>query len=277
VGTRDVRRAAAVLDHVARDFENAVLVRKPPDVDPLVHPWLFFAEARGAARGANRVKFVRRGHAPRRSAARESDLEVVSYAVRRDDDDTLSLLRASATQLPEGLDRGIPADETDGALLLAEGLADFGLAFVDETGQRSERWDSASVEQADRLPAAVEIEVAFANPDDPEAEPLRWRRRVVLPLRPLDLAELLDPSAAVSGGEGTETADEDEEDDEGAKKACAEGPCAQLTVCQAIDCASQDNPSFRDLLAEIGSQPFCARQKMIPTTFRWAIQNPACR
>jgi prepilin-type N-terminal cleavage/methylation domain-containing protein len=281
---RDVRRATAILDRVARDLESSVLVKKPEETDPLDHPWLFFGEARGGGDAANRLKFVRRGHEPRRSASHEADLEVVSYAVRRADDDTLELLRSSTTQLPESQDREIPTDEADGAQLLADGLAGFGVTFLDELGERSASWDSASVVQADELPAAVEIEVAFADADDPEAEPTSWRRRVLLPVRPLDLEELLDPSSAVGGGGGSEAdeADEDEddedgEDDDGGDQACAEGPCAGLSVCQAVNCSQDYGPSVNGLLEEIGGQSFCHWRARIPASMSWIILNPACQ
>ena len=64
----------------------------------------------------------------------------------------------------------------------------------------------------------------------PESLAEIFRRTVVLPLRPFDLQELLDPSAALSGGE------EEEGEEDGASAACETGPCRALTVCQAIDC-----------------------------------------
>lgn len=282
-GVRDVRRATAILDRVARDVESAVLVKKPEETDPLDHPWLFYGEVRGGGDAANRLKFVRRGHVPRRTATHESDLEVVGYAVRRAEDASIELLRWASTQLPERLDREVPVDEADGALLLADGLAGFGVTFLDERGERTTSWDSSSVVQADALPSAVEIEVAFANRDDPDAEPTRWRRRVLLPLRPLDLEELLDPSSAVGGGKGSD-ADKDkegEDDEEGegddSDQACAEGPCAGLSVCQAVNCSQDYGPSVGNLLEEIGSQSFCHWRTRIPTSMSWIIMNPACR
>jgi len=257
-------------------------VIKPEQTDPLDHPWIFFGEARGGGDAANRLKFVRRGHLPRRSAAHESDLEVVGYAVRRAEDDSLELVRSSSTQLPETLDREIPTDEADGALLLADGLAGFGVTFVDALGERSATWDSSSLAQADALPAAVEIEVSLPDPDDPEAEPARFRRRVVLPLRPLDLAELLDPSAAVGGGAGSQTEEDaegegDEDGDGESDQACAEGPCGGLSVCQAVDCSQDYGPSVNSLLEDIGGQSLCHWRTRIPRSMSWIILNPACR
>jgi type II secretory pathway component PulJ len=271
-GTRGVRRAIAVLDHVARDLERTVLMQKPEGADdPIDHPWIFLGEARGSGIGADHLKFVTRGRVPRGTASREADLEVVAYAVRMAEDESLEVVRWSSPHLPERLDREVPDDEDRGAMLLASGLAGFGVTFVDELGERVTSWDSSTLVQSGQLPAAVEIEVALADPDDPEAEPRTFRRTVVLPLRPFDLAELLDPLAAVSGGTREEEAGE--EVAEGV--ACAEGPCGAMTVCQAINCGA--DLAGIDSLKSFGSESFCQYRDRIPQTFRGAILNPACR
>ncbi len=278
-GTRRLRRAAAVLDRVARDYERVVLVRKPAELDPLDHPWLFLGETRRAGTASDHLKFVTRGHVPRTTASRESDLEVVGYSVRDAEDGvSVELLRWSAPNLPEGLDREVPGDEEEGAVLLADGLAGFGVTFIDELGESLSAWDSSSLVQSGQLPLAVEIEVALANPDDPEAEPTRFRRRLLLPLRPIDLEELLDPSSAVGGGEGDAGAEGDEEGEEGDDEpACRSGPCAGLSVCQALNCSLDLGPSVATLLGDIGGQPFCKWRGRIPQSLRSMILNPACR
>ena len=280
-GTRDLRHATAVLDRVARDFERVVLVTKPDDdSDPLEHPWLFFGEARGGGTGADHVKFMTRGHVPRRTAGRESDLEVVAYAVRQsEDEESIELMRWSSPRLPERHDPEIPDDEERGAVLLADGLAAFGVTFIDELGERSSSWDSSTVVRSGQLPVAVEIEVALANRDDPEADPTTLQRRVLLPLRPIDLTELLDPNSAVGGGDTDEEGEGDEEEEEGEDDAaaCSTGPCAGLTVCQAVNCSVDLGPSFTELMSQIGGDSFCRWRSRIPQTLRSAIRNPACR
>jgi prepilin-type N-terminal cleavage/methylation domain-containing protein len=271
--TRETRRATAVLDAVARDLQRVVLVRKPAAVeDPLDHPWVFYAEARPGTDAADHLKFMTRGRPPRLSASAESDLEVVSYSVHAGEDQALALWRKSSPRLPESLDRRVPDDEDDGALLLADGLAEFGVSFTDDLGQESPGWDSSSLVQSGQLPVAAEIRVALAKPDDPEAEPTLYRRRVLLPVRPLDFDELLDPASAVGGGKG-----KDGEKDEASGKPCEEGPCAAMPVCQAVDCAANDNPSIATLLADIGGQPFCQWRPRLPTSVRQLIRNGACR
>jgi type II secretory pathway component PulJ len=270
-GTRSLRRALAVLDHVARDLERTVLLQKADDADPLDHPWIFLAEARGGGTGADHLKFVTRGHHPRSTAGRESDLEVVAYAVRTAPDESLELVRWSSPQLPESLDREIPDDEDRGAMLLASDLAGFAVTLIDELGERVSSWDSSTLVQSGQLPSAVEIEVAIADPDDPEAEPRSYRRTVVLPLRPFALQELLDPLASANGG----SAEGDGEGGDGESVACADGPCAGLSVCQAIDCNA--DISGIGSLKNFGNEPFCKFRDRIPATFHVAITNPACR
>jgi type II secretory pathway component PulJ len=269
-GTRGVRRAVAVLDHVARDLERTVLMQKAEETDPIEHPWIFLGEARGSGIGADHLKFVTRGRVPRGTTSRESDLEVVAYATRRAEDESLEILRWSSPHLPERSDREVPDDEDRGAMLLASGLAGFGLTFIDELGERVSSWDSSSLVRSGQLPSAVLIEVALADPEDPEAEPRTFRRKVVLPLRPFDLAELLDPLAAVSGGTSEE---EGEEAEEGV--ACAEGPCGAMTLCQAIDCGA--DLAGIESLQSFGGESFCKYRDRIPLSFRGSILNPACR
>lgn len=273
-GTRGLRRAVSVLDRVARDLERTVLMKKAEETDPLDHPWIFLGELRGSGTGADHLKFVTRGRVPRGSASRESDLEVVAYAVRSAEDESLEIVRWSSPHLPETLDREVPDDEDQGAMLLASGLAGFGVTFVDELGERVTSWDSSTLVQSGQLPAAVEIEVAIADPEDPEAEPRTFRRTVVLPLRPFDLAELLDPLAAVSGGTSEE--EKEGEGEEGEEDvACAAGPCGAMSVCQAINCGA--DLAGIDSLRSFGSESFCKYRARIPLTFRSAIVNPACR
>jgi type II secretory pathway component PulJ len=173
--TRGVRRATAILDRMARDFESAVLVRKPDAVDPLAHPWVFLAESEYSSTGADHIKFVTRNHRPRSTASHESDLAIVSYTVRRTNDDQLELLRWSSPQLPEGLDRDFPYDSEDGSALLADGIAAFGVILIDEAGGQVDRWDSSQLIESSELPIAVEIEVAMATDDG--SEPVPYRRR----------------------------------------------------------------------------------------------------
>lgn len=199
--TRDSRRAIALLDRIARDLESAVLVSKPDDVDPLYHPWVFLAEDRGGEEGADHLKFATRSRVVRSTAHHESDLEVVSYALREGDGAGLELLRWSSPRLPQELDRTFPESEADGALLFAEGLASFGVRFMDDAGQWSSDWDSSTLVDSSELPVAAEISVAILPEGDPatERQPEVHRRQVLIPVRPLDLELLLQAKEPESG------------------------------------------------------------------------------
>jgi hypothetical protein len=198
----------------------------------------------------------------------------VSYSVRdAEDGSSVEVLRWSSPRLPAEDLREIPDEEERGAAVLADGLAGFGVTFLDEAGERVREWDSSQLAQSSQLPVAVEIEVALADAEDPDAEPTLLHRRVLLPLRPLDLEELLDPTAAVGGGSG----EDEEEGEEGERVACESGPCATFTVCQAIDCAKDSGASAAQLFQEIGGQPFCRWRSRIPKSLQGLIRIPACR
>jgi prepilin-type N-terminal cleavage/methylation domain-containing protein len=285
--TRDVRRAVAVLDAVARDLQNAVLVAKPPEADPLAHPWIFFAEAVHGA-GADHLKFVTRARRPRSAGGPESDLEVVVFALRpavpRDADAAgagFELMRWSSPRLPEGLDRSLPDDEDEGAQLLADGIAEFGVRFLDEAGESAPSWDSSQLEASGELPLAADIEVVLLDPDvdldDPAYEPPRFHRRVLLPVRPLDFEELFDPTSLVSGGNGGEEAGEGDADG-----TCEATPCRNMTACEAIGCSAKlgrYGGSIDTMIEQVMllNMSFCQWRASWPMSARWIIDNPACR
>ena len=190
--TAKVRRATAILDRVGRDVEGAMLHARPPGDEALGHPWIFFGEAEHSEAGADRLRFMTRGRKPRAGGGPQSDFEVVAYSLRRagDEEEAFELMRWSSPTLPDGPERETPSDESEGAQLMADGLADFAVNFLDQFGESADSWDSSLLEDANNLPAAVDIEVAFYDPDDPEDEPQRFRRRIVLPVEPLDIEEL---------------------------------------------------------------------------------------
>ena len=178
--TRGSRRAVAALDRIARELESAILVIRPEGEDPLSHPWLFWAEREGRGDGADTLRFTTRGRRPRASAAYESDLAVVGYALRESPDGPESgseLMRWTSPRLPDGLERNVPRDEQDGAQVLVEGVTEFGLRFLSEGGEWKEEWDSSTVD-SNLLPLAAEIRLALAEESDSalEARPRRSAR-----------------------------------------------------------------------------------------------------
>jgi type II secretory pathway pseudopilin PulG len=210
---RGIRRATAILDRVAADFERSVLVRKPAETDPLAHPWVFLGEARRSDVGADRVKFVARRAVSRRDTGPVSDFEMVSYVLHPSEDrDAFELHRWSSPSLPEGLDRDFPSAEDPASLLLAEGIVEFGVQFQDADGEWKDSWDSSQLLESGELPTAVEIRIGLEAPqqflDDRQA---LYRRLVLLPMPPIDLEVLLDPNTYASGA--GEDGEEDEDGD----------------------------------------------------------------
>jgi len=231
--TRASRRAAAVLDRIARDLEATVLVKKPAEVDPLFHPWVFLAEDRGGAEGAEHLKFTTRSRIPRATALHESDHEVVAYVLRDGDAGGLELLRWSSPRLPEELDRSFPASEVEGALLFADDLVSFGVRFLDESSEWKSEWDSSTLVDSSELPLAAEISVAILAEKGPLAgkEPELYSRRVLMPVRPLDLEALLDSEA------------EQEEEQTGCATGMTVGACVAANLV-AFDALRAEDPNL---------------------------------
>ena len=246
--TRGTRRATAILDRVARDLEAARLMKKPPAMDPLQHPWIFLAEARGGHAGADRLKFVTLGRSPVSGAAPASDLAQVAWLTRPAADGSRDLLRWSYPRLSDGLDRRFPRDDDPGVFLAAEGVAEFGVRFEDASGDWSDRWDSSSLVQSSQLPEVAEISVSLApeHAGDPTIGP--FTRRVVLPMRALDLAARLGGSGSDGDAEG------DPEPD---------GDCLRVRDC--IDPAALAlQPLLADLVNDPSLQDQCLQDTGIP-------------
>jgi type II secretory pathway component PulJ len=211
--TETTRRGLLLIDRVARDLTGATLVAKPEELDPLAHPWLFFAESRQGGDGADRLKFDTRG--PRGDAEHATDLAVVAYWVAPGEEDDLRLLRWSSPALPESLDRSFPSERDEDARVIASGLTRFGVRLSDADGAVVSSWDSSSLERSGQLPVAAEIALALRDATAPEGE-RAFKRRVLLPLQPIDLEKAL---------KGEDEGDqEDEEDEEG---------CVTVGECQA--------------------------------------------
>jgi len=251
--TRGTRRTAAVLDRIVTDLENVAFLHKPDALDPLVHPWIFFADGGSPQLGAERIKFVTRGHDARRSAVPESDLAVVTYTLRRSQDgEGLELWRSETPGLPDGLDRSFPLRGSPNDSLLAEGVAVFGVAFRDQALQLKTTWDSSSLVEETELPAAVEIRLAMAEPSQNPENLVIQHRWVRLPIRPIDLEAMF---KAAGNEEGEEQA---------------------KTVCDCIDCATlAATASGARLVQEIGRKPFAVGVRMLPTSIRKQV-NPEC-
>lgn len=267
--TRNARRAVVLLDRVARDLEGAVLLVKPPDLDPLAHPWIFLAESEDPDAGADRIKFVRRGRPPASTDAAQSDLEMVAWIAEPGPAGDVELRRARWPQLPEGLDRSFPtAEQSD---RFAGGLASFGVKLQDEAGGWTGRWDSSTLAGSSELPIAAEIEVSFLTGVEGEVDG-PYLRRVLLPLRPLDLAAELAKAAGQTLQEGVQDEDGDGDIDEDDAEIAAEreesGGAEDDEDCVTIGQCLASNPQLQSLVSNLppnqqavvqGSMNLCAR------------------
>jgi hypothetical protein len=214
--TEATRRGLLLIDRVARDLEGATLVEKPKETDPLAHPWLFFAESRRSSEGADRLKFDTRSARP--TAEHATDLSVVAYWVEPGEADDLRLVRWTSPALPESLERELPSAADANAQVVASGVARFGVRFTDDEGAVVGAWDSSTVERSGQLPIAADVTLALFDATAPEGERV-FRKRVLLPIRPIDLEK------ALSGREEDDDEDEDDEEDD--------EECVTLGECQA--------------------------------------------
>jgi type II secretory pathway component PulJ len=282
--TRDIRHATAILDRMARDFESTLLLLKPDGSDPNDHPWLFFAESRHSESGADRVKFITTNFQPRRSEEHESNLSMVAYTLSQDEEEGgYRLFRWSTPQLPESLDRSFPLEDDEGNVLFAEGLADFGLRFYGEDGDEGDSWDSTTIAESGSLPASVEITVAMLDPDDPDADPeaaVPYSRRVRLPVRPLNIALLIDPDLATAE-DGAEDGEEDGEDDEDGQTA---ENSAKLTLADCLNVAAMTDdlsdaaPGFKEFVDASLDRPWSEVSSMLPPEANsYILPKPECQ
>ncbi len=263
--TRNTRRAVVLLDRVARDLEAAVLIQKPGPVDPLLHPWIFLAEADDPDLGAQRLKFVSRGRRPRSPETAESDLQMVAWMLERSDRDDFELRRWSSPQLPESRDLSFP--NRDDSELVADRIASFGVFLIGEDGSSVARWDSSALVESSELPRAADIQVSFFVDDESDAVDGPYQRRVTLPLRTLDLEQQLEAAGVVvagrdADGDGVPDDEQDADGDgrpDGDGAGNAGGPASGMTVdaCIAANQAlfAALDPEIRALAEDFRGRP----------------------
>ena len=240
---RQGRQALAVLDRVARDLEGAYLLSKPPELDPLLHPWIFVAESQLGDSASDRVLFVTRSHRPRNPLDHGSDLAVVTYLLHpAQDAPGFDLLRAVSPGLPEDQNGEFPSASDERFMVVAENVDHFGLRFMSADFEWYEAWDSTQLEQSAALPRAAEIAIAYLPELPPEAdaesdfgridleegETPVYMRRIRLPMKAVDLNSMLSTvqseAAALAAQEAEDGEDFEDDDDlpEGAEDAVSE-------------------------------------------------------
>ncbi len=221
--TRQGRQAVAVLDRLARDLEGAFLVAKPAEVDPLYHPWAFLADGAMGGEAADRVQFMTRNYQPRNRLDHGSDLAMVAWLLEPAEEGAgFELLRAVAPGAAEPPVNEFLTRDDERFMLVAEGISRFAMRFRDDTGEWIDEWDSTQLEQSSLLPAAAELEIAFlpeSETDDfddfgtfaaLDDEAPSYRRQVLIPMKPIDVAAILEARTGILAAE--EEAAEDEED-----------------------------------------------------------------
>jgi prepilin-type N-terminal cleavage/methylation domain-containing protein len=224
--TQKGRRAFAVLDRLARDLEGAYLLVTPPEVDPLSNPWLFLAESAFSADGSDRLKFTSRNFRPRNPVGHGSDLAIITYLLHTDESgESYELLRSISPGLPESLEREFPSADDESMMLVAEGISTFSLGFLGEDGEWQDAWDSSLLVDSGTLPLVVEIEIGFVSggPEyeagrrldefefaDADSEEETFTRVVRLPMRPVDLASMLQAGATAAAAEDAQDDDDDD-------------------------------------------------------------------
>jgi len=280
--TRGIRRASAILDRVARDIEGTMLLVKPPEMDPFAFPWIFLGETRLGGDASERLKFVTRNHNPTRTDAAETNLATVAYVVASRPDDSIALYRWSSPHLPDSLDKSFPREDDDGSYLLAEDLHTFGFNFLAEDGELRSEWDSSTLLESSSLPLAVEIQVSLlADETSNEEESPVYRRRVLIPVRPLDLAALADPDNPIfstgndkDSGEGDgEDGEESDGDDKGSKKG---GKDDERKLTHA-DCFPDSPPADAPTWAKLCIQLANSKPDMVFTKFAYEGLPPECK
>jgi hypothetical protein len=220
-----------------------------------------------------------RSAVPRTSDEHEGDVTVVAYGARAGADGGLEVMRWTSPRMPETLDRTIPIDEAAGAQVLASGVASFSVRFLTDAGEWSNTWDSSQLAQSSQLPVGAEIDVSMLpEPGATAAPPTAagaaaapaavgpFMRRVLLPLRPIDLEALLKPDEAAATAAGKDGKDKDEEsstNDEGDKSEQAKADGKKEESCMTVaQCLSmnptilQQFPQLNSIITAIGGQCF---------------------
>jgi len=185
VATEKIRvatTAAAALDVIAQDLEAALFVQKPEGLDPNRHAWLFRAEGVGEL-GSTRLHFQTQNVARDNLGEHASTWVDVAYFLTEEEDveaqesgffasSRYTLWRWRSSRPPSDAARRFPDQDEPGAARVAEGLASFGVTFVDLDGATLEEWDSTYGTGENPIPVAAEIRLSLFQDARPgEADP----------------------------------------------------------------------------------------------------------
>ena len=176
------RAARIVLDRLERELSGAILMPRVEDIDPLLHPWVFYGVDQTIdGENADRLRFVTQ--TPLRAPGQRHGLGVrmVTYAMELDDAGLPALWRKEEP-LPDELEKAIDLGD---AQIVARDVHSFDLAYAGEGGI-AERWDSTGLEQNNLLPGIVDVTVRLWERDaNGERVPgTAVQRSIELPTRP---------------------------------------------------------------------------------------------
>ncbi|MBW2713684.1 MAG: hypothetical protein JRC77_08030, partial [Deltaproteobacteria bacterium] len=200
--THASRHSTAILDRIGRDLQEAFLIVKPAEVDPLFHPWIFFSEEDG---DNDRILFFTRNHQPRGGNPREWDLTKVAYFLAPDEDGVRSLWRWVVPGIPTEHQKDFPYVDDPGVSLVSHDVDELHLEFRSLVGTEWTRgWDSNQLEYTGQLPMAVRIEIAISDPyaaDSGKEDPFHRFSRIVQLQIPAFIEEMVFSSPGKEGEE----------------------------------------------------------------------------
>jgi prepilin-type N-terminal cleavage/methylation domain-containing protein len=176
-------RASIALERMTEDLESVVVSewKKPGALEETALSGRFFGENDEIdGRSADRIRFLSKARVvfdDQQLGAGEAE---ISYYLKRDEnedkDNNLILYRSETPVLKYS-----PAEETEG-LELCRGLKSVEIAYVKESGETVDEWDSALPETGNKLPRAITIVLNFDDPSGDEEAVYPFRTSVSLPL-----------------------------------------------------------------------------------------------
>lgn len=201
-------QASAALDVIADDLEATVHLSRPEGRDPRDHPWRFVAE-NGDALGARSLRFQTQNVSRENLGEHATTWVDVAYFLTEEDleDETatggaprFTLWRWRSMRPPSQVADRFPDADDPRSVRVIDGVADFGVRFVDAEGGLVEEWGSSFLQDEAPLPVGAEISLVLyelaregeAAPDVLEVPGRTHLRAVSLAMsRPIDLDALI--------------------------------------------------------------------------------------
>lgn len=196
---RERLSSVGALEQLANDLEGAIFVSRAGEVDPEDHPWRFLAVDAGEY-GSTALRFVTQNVARDRLAEHASGWAEVAYFLEEDANGERVLWRWRAPRPPSEATRAFPDSRSPGSMRLAVGVAEFGVRWLGPEGEWLDDWESTFRPPEQALPEAAEISlVLMRRAREGESEDgaleipgLLQTQRVAIPMRPLDVAALVE-------------------------------------------------------------------------------------